>query len=117
MLETIDPLPVFVEQIAVTQVGDAGAADFDQSSERRTVRAQAQEDTHPVTAALQRRTMVRGRRACADVGASVGLPSCRSDTHFERRARPRYGRRAPTPDTAQAIARQGPRSNRQMYAR
>jgi hypothetical protein len=39
MLEAVKSLPIFVEQIAIAQVGDAGAAEFTQASEWGRVRA------------------------------------------------------------------------------
>lgn len=39
MLEAVKSLPIFVEQIAIAQVGDASAAEFTQTSEWGRVRA------------------------------------------------------------------------------
>jgi hypothetical protein len=39
MLEAVKSLPIFVEQIAITQVGDASATQFTQTSEWGRVRA------------------------------------------------------------------------------
>ncbi len=39
MVEAVKPLPIFVEPIAVAQVGDASAAQFTQASEWGRVRA------------------------------------------------------------------------------
>jgi hypothetical protein len=39
MLEAVNPLPIFVEQIAIAKVGDASTAEFTQTSEWGRVRA------------------------------------------------------------------------------
>ncbi len=57
--EAIAALPVLVEQVAVAQVGDAGAAQLAQARERRRVGRGAEQQVDPVAAALERRAVVR----------------------------------------------------------
>lgn len=51
--------PVFVDEVAVAQVLDAGAAQCAQPGERRRIGADRDEDVHPVACAFERRTVAR----------------------------------------------------------
>src|SRR5208282_3698600 len=59
MLEAIAALPIFIQQVAVTQIGDAGAANLAEAGQRGSVRARLQDEVYPVPYALQRHSMVR----------------------------------------------------------
>ena len=60
MGESIRARPVLVEQVAVAQVGDAGAAQPAQARERRGIGRRAQQRVDPLAGALERRAVVRG---------------------------------------------------------
>jgi hypothetical protein len=59
MVETVCALPILVEQIAVAQVGDAGATNGSDARERRTVWSQVEEGVKPVANTLERGALVR----------------------------------------------------------
>ena len=52
MLEAIASLPVFVEQIAIPQVGDASTAELAETSERYRVGAETEAEVDPITRSL-----------------------------------------------------------------
>jgi hypothetical protein len=57
--EAIATVPVLIEEAAVTEIGDARAADLPEASERRRVRYLVEQSVQPVTAAFKRRAVVR----------------------------------------------------------
>jgi hypothetical protein len=58
MLEAIASLPVFVEQIAIPQVGDAGTAELTKTSEGCRVRAETEAEVDPIASSLQQCAVV-----------------------------------------------------------
>src|SRR5271170_757050 len=66
-------LPVLIEHVAEPHVGDAGAAQASEASERRAVAADTQQDLEQVAAALEHGTVMRG--AHADEAAQAGAPA------------------------------------------
>src|SRR5258705_5245293 len=103
-LEAIAIAPVFVEQVAVAKIGDAGAPQHAEPRKRRRVRASPHERLQPVAAALERRAMMRraeeddrlqdvapgARRIRLAVGAADDEPShaVRDDRELAYRNRP-----------------------------
>ncbi len=71
--ETVGSLPIVVEEVAVAQVGDAGAANGGDARERRTVWRRVEQGMKPVTGAFQHRAFVR--RAEEDERSQVFRPA------------------------------------------
>ena len=71
-LESIAAFPVFIQQIAVPQVGDAGAANSGEPEEGRRVWTELQNHVYPVASAFQRRPVVR--RAEKDESGQTARP-------------------------------------------
>jgi hypothetical protein len=63
---------VFVDHVAVAEVGDTRAAEVPQLRERRAVAVGVEEHVNPVPSALERRAVVR--RAERDEGAELRSP-------------------------------------------
>src|SRR5271165_3158680 len=57
--EAVATLPIFVHQVSVAQVGDAGAADLAEPREGSRIRRLAQNDVDPIADALERRAVMR----------------------------------------------------------
>lgn len=51
--------PIFVEQIAIAQVGNARTSEVTQTSEGRRIRTETETQVEPITSTLQQRTVVR----------------------------------------------------------